>query len=83
MGADAPREKARKSEARVREALTRLTDETLSVTWLLTGGMPLTRELIVTRGWLLNELEARMGPDQFDVWLFADETSADPAPYLA
>lgn len=47
-------------EAIAREKLGRLTDETLATTWLLTEAMPMTEELAMTRGWLIDELEIRM-----------------------
>jgi hypothetical protein len=75
-------EKAKRSEATAREALRRLTDETLSVTWLATEVMPMSEELAVTRGWLMDELEARMGVEKFDAWVFANSNVVDPLPYL-
>lgn len=73
----------RRLEATVREAISRLTDENLSVTWLLTEAMPMSEELAMTRGWLLDELETRMGDEKFDVWVRADGDGVDPLPFLA
>ena len=77
------REKARRGEAKAREALRRLTDETLSVTWLATEVMQMSAELAVTRGWLMDELETRMGAEKFDAWVFANSDVVDPLPFLA
>lgn len=77
------RKKAIRSEATAREALRRLTDETLSVTWLATEVMQMSAELAVTRGWLMDELETRMGPDKFDAWVWTDGDAVDPFPFLA
>lgn len=77
------REKLLKSEAAAREALRKLTNEVLSVTWLATEATPMNLELAVVRGWIADELEARMGPDKFDAWVFANSDVVDPLPYLA
>ncbi|MFD8226888.1 hypothetical protein ACFV16_22255 [Streptomyces massasporeus] len=70
-------------EAAARERLSRLTDEKLSVTWLLTEAMPMSEELAMTRGWLMDELESRMGEEKFDAWMWTDGDAVDPYPFLA
>jgi hypothetical protein len=66
-----------------RAALRELTDETLSVTWLMTETLEMSAELAKTRGWLIDELEQRMSPDRFDAWIFTDGDAVDPFPFLA
>lgn len=83
MDAHALQERARKSEATARAAISRKSDELLATAWLLTEAMPMSEELAVTRGWLCDELETRMGPDKFDAWLFTDGDAVDPYPFLA
>jgi hypothetical protein len=69
-------------EAVARESISRLTDEKLSVTWLLTEAMPMSEELAMTRGWLMDELETRMGVEKFDRWIWTDGDAVDPLPFL-
>lgn len=65
-----------------------LTDEALCIAWMVTETQPVTEELAITRGWLMDELERRMNAldtrdaksphsfgqsvSRFDRWLFAD-----------
>lgn len=79
---DVLREQVRKAEATIRETLRQVTDEKLATTWLLTGALPMSEELAITRGWLIDELEARMDSHVFNEWLYADEDSVDPLPFL-
>lgn len=58
--------KAKQSEAIARASIGRLSDERLAETWMLTNGQTSTRAVTITRGWLMDELEKRMG--QVDVW---------------
>lgn len=76
---NAIQDKAKQSEAIARASIGRLTNEKLAETWMLTNGEPMTRELAITRGWLLAELETRMG--QMNVWadLFP---AADTFPFV-
>lgn len=73
----------RQLEETQRASLRELTDETLSATWLATYALPMSAALSMTRGWIIDELEARMGPDRFDAWLLADADAVDPFPFLA
>jgi hypothetical protein len=75
--------KGKRLEAIAQERVSRLSDEELSVQWLLTEAMPMSEELAMTRGWLMDELEKRMGAEQFDAWLWTDGDAVDPAPFLA
>lgn len=52
--------KAKQSEAIARASIGRLSDERLVETWMLTNGQPAERKVTILRGWLLDEIEARM-----------------------
>lgn len=65
-----------------RTEISRKSDELLATTWLLTEVMPMSEELAVTRRWLMDELETRMGAEKFETWLFTDADAVDPLPYL-
>lgn len=69
--------------AKVRAMAANLTDEALCLAWLATEGKPATRELAITRGWLMDELNTRLGDDLFDEWLMADEDGLNPLAYFA
>jgi hypothetical protein len=69
-------------EAIAREGVRQQSDELLATAWLLTETMPMSEELAMTRGWLIDELEQRMGPDLFDAWLWTDGDAVDPLPFL-
>lgn len=51
------------------EMTAKLSDEALCIAWTATEGQPVTEELAVTRGWMLDELHTRLGDDLFDEWL--------------
>lgn len=59
-------DKAKRSEAIARASIGGLADERLAETWMLTNEQPATREVTITRGWLMDELEQRMG--RMNVW---------------
>jgi hypothetical protein len=61
-----------------------LTDEALCLAWMSTEGKPATRELALVRGWIMDELNARLGDDLFDEWLAGDDdgNSVNPLTYL-
>ncbi|MFE9003038.1 hypothetical protein ACFYOY_12995 [Streptomyces sp. NPDC007875] len=82
-------ERAIQSEQIARASIGRLSDARLAETWMLTNGQPAERKVTILRGWLLDELEARMDRvttawedlfpnemqrDRFDEWLTADST---------
>lgn len=46
-----------------------LSDEALCIAWMATETQPVTEELAITRGWMLDELHKRLGDDLFDEWL--------------
>lgn len=89
-------ERAIQSEQIARASIGRLSNERLAETWMLTNGQPAERKVTILRGWLLDELEARMGcvataweglfpnemqRDRFDEWLTAD--SAPGSDYVS
>lgn len=53
-------DRARQSEAIARDSIQRLTNERLAATWDDTSKVAVTRAVTITRGWLMDELEARM-----------------------
>lgn len=64
----------------------KLTDEALCIAWMTTEAQPVTEELAITRGWLMDELNARLGDDLFDEWLVAVDDNGDgvnPLAYFA
>lgn len=60
-----------------------LSDDALCLAWAATEGQPATTELAMVRGWIMAELNNRLGDDLFDEWLMADSDFPDPLPFLA
>jgi hypothetical protein len=59
----------------------KLTDEALCLAWMATEGKPGTQELAMVRGWIMAELNKRLGDDLFDEWLMTvDENGDAPNP---
>lgn len=72
-------------KAKAAEMTAKLSDEALCIAWMATEGKPVTQELALTRGWMLNELNARLGDDLFDEWLLdvdEDGKGVNPITYL-
>ena len=61
------------AEVKVAEMSAKLTDEALCLAWMGTEGKPVTKELALVRGWIMDELNRRLGDDLFDEWLTTDE----------
>ena len=89
---NAQQEKAKQSERIARASIGRLSNERLAETWMLTNGQPAERKVTILRGWLLDEIEARMerattvwedlfpnelARDRFDEWMTADSVPGD------
>lgn len=55
----------------------KLSDEALCLAWMATEGKPVTQELAIVRGWIMDELNARLGEDLFDEWLMAVDQNGD------
>ncbi|MEU5742005.1 hypothetical protein ABZ784_28940 [Streptomyces tendae] len=86
-------DRARQSEAIARDSISRLSNERLASTWDETSQVPVTRAVTITRGWLMDELEARMNTldvrnaksptslgqavSRFDQWLDAECGAAE------
>ncbi|MEU1044014.1 hypothetical protein ABZ400_02505 [Streptomyces sp. NPDC005897] len=73
------------AEAKVAEMSAKLTDEALCLAWMATEGKAATQELALVRGWLMDELNRRLGDDLFDQWLVDvdDNGGVNPLAYLA
>ena len=61
------------AEAKVQAMAAKLNDEALCLAWMATEGKPVTEELAIVRGWIMDELNLRLGDDLFDEWLISDE----------
>ncbi|MEH0552604.1 hypothetical protein [Streptomyces sp. B21-101] len=73
-------------ETAVQAMAAKLTDEALCLAWMGTEGKPATKELALVRGWIMDELNVRLGDDQFDEWLTDvddDGNGVNPLAYLA
>jgi hypothetical protein len=78
-----PREQA---SAKVSAMAGNLSDDALCLAWMGTEGKPVTQELALVRGWIMDELNRRLGNDLFDEWLIATDNNGDgvnPLTYLA
>jgi hypothetical protein len=78
----------KQAEAKARGMVAELTDDALRLAWMATETQPVTEELAITRGWIMDELERRMNAldardaksaysfgqsvSRFDRWLFTD-----------
>lgn len=74
------------AEVKVAAMAAKLTDEALCLAWMGTEGKPVTKELAIVRGWIMDELHKRLGDDLFDEWLVdvdEDGKGVDPLAYLA
>jgi hypothetical protein len=74
------------AEIKVRAMAYKLTDEALCLAWMGTEGKPATKELAIVRGWIMDELNRRLGDDLFDEWLTDvddDGNGVNPLTYLA
>lgn len=73
------------AETAVQAMAAELTDEALCLAWMGTEGKPATKELAIVRGWIMNELNVRLGDDLFDEWLAGDEdgNGVNPLAFLA
>jgi hypothetical protein len=63
----------------------RLSNEALAQAWMVTEIGPITAESAMVRGWMMDEIQTRIGDDLFDEWLMnetADGSTPDPITYL-
>jgi len=73
------------AKAKVLAMAARLSNEALCMSWMATEGKPVTEELAMVRGWLMDVLNERLGDDLFDEWLMAvddDGNGLDPIAYF-
>lgn len=72
------------AEVKVAEMSAKLSDEALCLAWMATDGKPATKELAMVRGWIMDELNRRLGDDLFDEWLMDvdDNGGVNPLPYF-
>jgi hypothetical protein len=74
------------AETAMQAMTAKLNDEALCLAWMGTEGKPVTQELALVRGWIMDELNARLGDDLFDEWLVATDeggNGVNPLAYLA
>jgi hypothetical protein len=73
------------AEAKVQAMAAKLSDEALCLAWMATEGKPVTQELAITRSWIMDELNRRLGDDLFDEWLAGDDNgdALNPLAFLA
>lgn len=70
------------ADAKVAAMAAKLSDEALCLAWMATEGKPATEELAITRGWIMAELNKRLGDDLFDEWLMADGDAPNPLAFF-
>lgn len=73
---------AEQLRAKGAEMTAKLTDEALCLAWMATETQAVTEELAITRGWMLDEFNARLGDDLFDEWLMADGDAPNPLAFF-
>ena len=74
-----------KATAKAAAMTRRLTDEALAMAWMSTEAGPITPEVAMVRGWMMDEIQARLGDDLFDAWLMDEDTdgsTTNPIDYL-
>ncbi|MFI1485744.1 hypothetical protein [Streptomyces sp. NPDC020747] len=74
------------ANAKVAEMAAKLSDEALCLAWMGTEGKPVTEESAIVRGWVMDELNKRLGDDLFDEWLVDVDDNGDgvnPLAYFA
>lgn len=65
---------AHETPATITTKLGEFTDEALCLAWMGTEGKPATKELALVRGWIMDELNVRLGDEAFDEWLMSEDT---------
>jgi hypothetical protein len=69
--------------AKVQAMAAKLNDEALCLAWMATEGKPVTEELALVRGWIMDVLNERLGDDLFDEWLTAIDDNGNGLNTLA
>ena len=78
--------KREQAEAKATAMVAKLNDEALCIAWMATEQQAVTQELAITRGWLMDELQKRLGDDLFDEWLMAvdeNDNGLNPLAFFA
>lgn len=70
------------AEMKARNRLANRTTEQLLLDWELTEALPMTPELPIVRGWIMDELERR-DAKAFDAWSEDEDLDASPRKYFA
>lgn len=71
------------AKAKVLAMAANLSDEALCLAWMATEGKPVTEELAMVRGWVMDVLNERLGDDLFDEWLMAVDDNGNGVNPLA
>lgn len=65
------------AEKNARARLADRTTEQLVMDWELTEALPMTPELPIVRGWIMDEFQRR-NPEAYDEWCDDDDLDASP-----
>lgn len=65
------------AEKNARARLAARTTEQLVMDWELTEVLPMTPELPIVRGWIMDEFQRR-NPEAYDAWCDDDDLAASP-----
>ena len=65
------------TEKNARARLADRTTEQLVMDWELTEALPMTPELPIVRGWIMDEFQRR-NPEAYDAWCDDDDLDASP-----
>ena len=70
------------AETKARKMVAARTTAQLMNDWELTEAAPMTAELPIVRGWIMDELRAR-DPEAYDAWMDDEDIDASPRKYFA
>lgn len=69
------------AEKNARARLADRTTEQLVMDWELTEALPMTPELPIVRGWIMDEFQRR-NPEAYDAWSDDDDLDVSPRKYF-
>ncbi|MDY4856512.1 MAG: hypothetical protein SO155_10905 [Candidatus Ventricola sp.] len=69
------------AEKKARARLAARTTEQLVLDWELTEALPMTPELPIVRGWLMDEFQRR-NPEAYEAWSDDDDLDVSPRKYF-
>lgn len=69
------------AEIKARNMISTRTTEQLMADWELTEIAPMSAELPIVRGWIMDELESR-DPEAYDAWMDDEDLNASPRTYF-